>query len=272
MIVSPAKERARKRSIIGAMILVGIIAIAGALGYLYLTEKSKVVKLNKSNLCPLDGPTSVTAVLVDRSDKLNVYQKESLRAVFQEIKNMVPKFGLLEIYILGEIADRLATPVLSICNPGRGDDISYLTGNPRLATQRWENEFSKKIDSFLPEFMGDSPSSNSPIMENIHSVSITSKIFRMEESVPKQLILISDLLQNSSILSQYKNFGTYKDFLKNPNSQSVQCNLKDFQVTIYYLRRPKDFKMQGKDHISFWRDYLSHMGATLGSVNVKSIN
>ena len=59
------------------------------------------------------------------------------------------KFEEVDTYSLEDQGDNVVRPLLRICDPGRGTDVSSLTGNPKLLRERWEKKFDAPLREML---------------------------------------------------------------------------------------------------------------------------
>ena len=54
--------------------------------------------IDKQTYCPKSGPTSVTVVLIDRTDGINETQAAALRNFFDRWRDEVPVHGAFRVY------------------------------------------------------------------------------------------------------------------------------------------------------------------------------
>jgi hypothetical protein len=241
-----------------------ILAIIGVfVAKSYLGRRS--VALDLSTLCPQKGAEALTVVVLDRSDPLDTAQKESLKNYILKLKKDLALHEEIAIYSVGNTDIELRKPVIDVCNPGTGVDASPLNANPALIHKRWEEEFSSKIDRALDQMLEPAPTPWSPIMETIQSVAI-SAFGREQGHIPKRLVFVSDMVQNTKEFSQYSNTEPFAKFRTTAYFSKIACRLEDVDVTVLYLRRDNARRVQGKDHVVFWQDYFAAMNGRLKSV------
>ena len=80
------------------MALLALSALsAGA--YVYTTA-ARPPSLDRSSLCPLDGPRSVTVALLDSTDDIPEIAKREVRTLLVDMAETLPTYGLLELRLL----------------------------------------------------------------------------------------------------------------------------------------------------------------------------
>lgn len=261
----------KKNDVIGIIvIIIGIIVLIGFVASFLIMEEKKIT-LHPETLCPTSGLIEKTVVIIDRTDPLTSFQNQELKVYLHDIKNGIPIHSAISIYGMDKSTCAILEPEIFLCNPGRGKDKSPLLANPKLIEKIWEEKFSKRLDDVISRMMEPQTVGNSPIMEKIKAISVTEFIGNDNKNIKKNLIIVSDLMQNTSIYSHYKNFSFDFSLFKKSNAfQYLQCDLTDVDVEILYVRRPDLVNVQGKKHILFWQSFIYEMKGTL--VKVKSIN
>jgi len=267
--MSPAKRRKRRQDFLGwLMISLSVIAVA-VIAYLYQSVRSREVPLNPSDMCPQTGPHSITVVLVDATDPLSIVQKMAVEKELEDLKNGVPRYGEIELFAVTPSGHTLLNPRLTACNPGRGKEINPMYGNPTLVERRWRAVFSDRVEQLLGQLLTSAPINTSPIMESIQEIGVEVFLGQAVSQIPKELILVSDMLQNTAGFSQYHGIKSFEDFRHSAYYLKIRPSLEGVKVTIFYLRRLNAAHLQGRRHIEFWQEYFTDAGATL--VHCKSI-
>jgi hypothetical protein len=172
-----------------------------------------------------------------------------------DMAETLPAYQLLEIRLLDP-----KTPggrsIFAKCNPGDGSGVSEYTANPRLARQRWLDGFRQPLDGALDAGFEPLPGKTSPIMETIQRIAVERFSGRAVESVPKSLVVISDMLQHGADYSQYKGDLSFARFKSSPAYKKVQTDLHGADVVIYYIQRQTGKPINSADHIRFWADWI----------------
>jgi len=268
---SPATGSAASRdgpslaAIVGASLL--LILLLGGGVWAYVLSRQSHVPVDMTSLCPTDRPPSeVTVLLFDASDRLDEPQLLAIKNHLARLQSDLPKFALLEAYVVQGTGEQFARPLMHLCNPGDGRDMSSIYENPALAAKRWKSEFSDRISAELEPLLTQPDSPASPIFEAVQAVSLRTFSKPEFDGVAKRLILFSDLLQNMpGRQSHYRRIPDFSEFRKTPYFDRVRANLGDVQVDVYYLAR-EGSDIQGIDHVRFWENYFAAQGASIRSV------
>jgi hypothetical protein len=259
--------RKRQADLRGALLLAGVFLVTGSLVGWYLYRRATTVGFDPATGCPETGPTALTVVVLDLSDAFSVPQVTALRNQLDSLRDTLELHERLDVYTIGETSQELRLPAVSVCNPGFGNYASPWLSNPQLLAKHWRARFAAPLDEAFDRIKpGGGAEKYSPIMETIQSVALTA--FQRIPSVSRRrLVLASDMIQNTPDFSQYRSRGvSFAEFQRMPYFNRVRCDLRDTDVTILYLNRAAAPAIQGKDHITFWRDYLAAMNARLASV------
>lgn len=250
----------------------GIVVAIGALlfggGWLYFKSEELRVAADAETLCRTDGALpEVTAVLLDLSSTLSDVQKLSVKNELTRIRDGVPRFGRIEIFAVDDRAPRVLEPLLALCNPGRGDDMSELYQNPQLARQRWERDFASTLDAEIERLLGTPEAATSPIFEAIQAVALrTFDDPKLDDVQSRRLVLVSDLMQNvPGSLSMYDRVPKFDELTGTPYWLDVKAKLDQVDVTVLYLQRPSS-QRTWQPQIEFWSRYFESQGAGIERV------
>ena len=264
------------------------LAVAGIIASIAVRESR--VFLNAETLCPEKGPNSRTILLLDISDPLSLRQNAALNQLLEDLQNpltsksKMTQAGLpggvryiepmeeLVAYVLPVSATNPKVPlkpILRVCNPGNPGDITArdeLTVSKRRATARWAR-FGESIRTAFENQPTAGEKRRSPILEAVSLVILqeadSTALQASGEGVAVRLIIFSDMLQNSSIVSHFGDLQRWSVLKKDPQFANLVANLRGVEVVIFYLRRPKYAGFQTTQHYSWWREAISLMGGRL---------
>ena len=259
-----ARRQRRREILLGALALVVALIMAGAALALFLGNKDSA--LDPETLCPLAGAKGHVILLVDTTDPFNFTQKQAFMQYVAEFgRGKVMDGELLSVFALGEDFISNAKPVFEMCNPGRGDDKSIWTSNPEKLRKLFDDRFNTPMTHLADRLAGSAPSPNSPIMEMLQLVAING--FRSRNIPgPRHLFVVSDMLQNTPVFSQYRGETEFKDFKNTALFQKVRTDLAKVDVELaYLLTNPQ---RQNRRHLKFWEDYFQELGAAVVSVHL----
>src|SRR2546427_10793787 len=98
--VSRARREKRRQDALGVAVLVAVAFIGIAL--LSYWWRRPAVHLIATTLCPEGGPAGVVVAVLDRSDPLNVQQREGLHNRLVKLRDDLPIHERLDIYVVGD--------------------------------------------------------------------------------------------------------------------------------------------------------------------------
>ncbi|MFZ9180416.1 MAG: hypothetical protein ACO201_00915 [Rickettsiales bacterium] len=251
----------------GNITAIALIAMAGIIiGFFAISfskEQTKSSAINKENFCA-NNLEKLTVIIIDATDKLSLIQKASLKTRLWEIANNLEKnTHKIQIYSVDKIINKILEPSIDLCNPGSAENANQLTENKKIIQKRYEEKFKKNLDIILDNVLNRDSLNQSPIMESIQSVAITSFIPLNNKAINKKLILVTDLLQNTPKFSAYKsnyNFSQYKD---SEHYKHVKSDLENVDVELFFLHRENTGKIQTPQLRDFWMEFFSSQGANV---------
>ena len=261
------RESSAKAAILKVAVL-GLVAIILLTTFATLWWKgtSLAVRTDPASLCPTNAPPrSVTVLILDVSDHFSDAQILAIRHVVDRVRSSIPRFGLVEVYTVQRLGHGISTPVAHLCSPGDGAGLNALYQNPGLAKKRWQ-QFSDSLDEAFGTLMGEAASPVSPIFETIQAAALRTLNKPELDSASKQLIIISDLIQNvPEGLNMYEGLPSFVQFSRSSYFLKVRAQLPNVSVKAFYLART-EASVQGAAHIAFWEQFFAAEGATLESV------
>ena len=242
-------------------ILIIILVIAALVGALLFFLKVKdSYKIDSETLCPIDiGPTGYIVVLLDLTDTLSQSQASKLR---QELDWEFQRAETGTMISAGVVS---ADPInwgtkIAICKPLQGHEANELYQNPTLIEERYNDGFLSRIETTIQSMMKSKTENRSPIMESLQAVISETPGFATSHD-RKRIIVVSDLLQHSDVISFYR--GQYWDhFASSPQYSRLSKNLDGVEVIIIYLPRPEARISNRAAVDDFWVRYFDRQGAS----------
>lgn len=263
------KEREDRQGyvIIGALALF-VIAVGGSIYAFAPTTRP----LDPVTGCPSDGkpPASITVVLLDTTDPLHAVQRTNVTNKLKPVLDNAQQYAEIQLFAIAPSSSSLLRPVVTACNPGNGQRLSIFWASPReikKVKDRWQQNFVDRLNNELNALLNGSSADTSPILESIQNVSASVFDAPAYKDIPKQLIIVSDMVQNTPGFSQYKRSETFDQFKQTPYYMTTRSTLDGVNVYILYLRRADVLRIQTRQHIEFWRDYFADAGAALTKVD-----
>jgi hypothetical protein len=264
----PKRPRPRSSSWKSAIPLVLAVVLGTGIGTAWWKLGRVSVATDTTTLCRTDEPPpSVTAVLLDVTDGLSPLERLQVEHEVERARKDMPVFGQLVLYTLGEAGHTDAAVQLVLCNPGDGSNMSALYQNPQHARERWERDFRDRLAEALASVATTDEAAQSPLMESVKAIALKTFGSPQLDRSHKRLLVVSDLLQHSSLFSHYgAKSPTFEAFAASPGYVSVRTDLRSVEVQLVYIRRPGTAARQGKAHLEFWLAFLRQAGADMSKV------
>jgi hypothetical protein len=249
-----------------AAVGVFLVFLLGAGISFLVKSESGAVPTDRVTLCPTKrSPSEIVVILLDVSDQFSEPQRLQVQSHLARIRDSIPRFGLVEVYTVDRLGRRVTEHVTHMCNPGAGDDLSQIYQNPALARKKWQG-FAAKLTSDIDRQISAPRLPTSPIFEAIQATSLRTFGKPEYDGLPKQLVIVSDLMQNvPGGLSMYQAVPPFEKFKTTPYFSRIRGDLQGVSILLYYLVRSNAPK-QSPEHLGFWRDYFRFQGATIASM------
>lgn len=237
----------------------GLTVVGGLAAAAFHT--SRAARYNQTTLCNVDGPSAVTAILIDATDGVNAVQRRAVLNRLNRISRRLVANERVDVFEISAGVDPLV-PMFSMCRPVSADETNSVTGNKRVAQARFDDTFKPKLEASLVNLLDRRPSDNSPIMEAVQAAVVSSfQATDVSENAPKRLVVVSDMLQHSDIVSHYGGTPDLYKFRETPAFEQVSTDLDGVDVTVLYLKRPSASHVQGRHHADFWMEWFDALGA-----------
>ncbi len=193
-----------------------------------------------------------------------------LRRVVNKLKERISQYERFSIYLITNEVSLFSAPLISLCNPGRGDEANPIYENPRKVQKYFEEHFGQPIDGVVQQLLDQETAPNSPIMEIIsHLDNLTDFSSKVKA---RTLVIFSDMLQNVKEYSHYRHSAEFDFFKSLPYGKRVMASLRGVRVIIYYLNRADARGHQDLEHIQFWKRYFDDAGAKSVTFSIRSGN
>lgn len=252
------RRREKQKTLVG--LLVGGASALVLIGFLVWGQMSGGPGLDSAN-CPVDGRYAAQiAILVDPSDSLTAVQRSVVPRILETIEFDAPETAEVRVYALARAGRGDTTSLLRTCVPAHPESVSSVTGNPRIAARVYE-EFSMSLRDDLSALLGVQGDVVSPLLEGIQVAAVTA--FQPRTSnMPRQLLIVSDMLQNSPAMSFYREAVDFGPLSRNPDYGTLRVDLSGVEVSVFLLARGGEAgRLQAANMRRFWEDYFLDQGA-----------
>jgi hypothetical protein len=262
------------KSIISLSLGIILIFVVGGVVITLFVLKPEKVEIDAKTLCPIkDGPSRFTAIVIDRTDSFGAISKADIEIQLKDIIDETKKGEQISLFAVEPIEKEPLHSLIKVCNPGNPDTVDQWTQNPGIMTRNWKTKFQAPLDELLDSLLAEEKASLSPIMESIQSVSITALSGKQKSLLPRRIILISDLLQNSRAWSLYKQQADIDAFSTSMQTRGLKPDLRGVSIELLILQRNTKHRVDETKLMSFWRSWIKKYGGkTTRILKVSGIN
>lgn len=252
----------------GLVLIAAVVLLVGAFVIYRANVASSRVALDPENQCPVDGPRSVTVVVVDRTDPISPTTALALTNELELVAGQVAQYGALHMYAIDGAVDGVVEPIFARCNPGDDEDVDANTGSKAKAKRRFDREFAEPLKDAIASVATAREAPSSPIMEGLQGAALRALSGpKAKNASPKRLIVASDFMQNSDAVSFYG---------RAPSQQLVapdglDAPLADVEVSMMFIQRPNRPGPSIDELKTVWRDYFIQSGVASPDVRTKKL-
>lgn len=237
------------------MISMVLLLSAFIFGVALLLHKSAIARSGIDG-CPLDEReiNGMVILLVDASDPLTLFQQQLLGKTIDRVQLSLQSEEQVIVYRLTEERGELLAPVFEGCSLDNGKNANLLYENPELIQKNFEKNFSQPLKEQFSKIELNRQIKSSPIIE---AINLAAQRMQGNEVKHKKLIIMSDMLQNSSMGNQY----SQRALDQKKAFSLIQGHLQGVEVQVVYLNNGKSRHLQTDSHQRFWKELFKAGGA-----------
>ena len=221
------------------------------------------IERDRKTLCRSEGPSSIMAILLDRTDSFGPNTKSDLKNQIIGKLDSTKENDEISVFTVDSMHKKSLEPIIQVCNPGDPDSADPLISNPEKIRRHWKEKFRQPLEDVLNDLLEEKESPYSPIMESVQSVSITHFQSTKRRSIPRRLIIISDLLQNSGAISFYRDQPNFDRFKRTLESRGLNPDLRGVDIELWLIQRRQPQQGDGGTLLRFFKSWLSEHGGTV---------
>lgn len=236
--------------------LIGAIAL-GLVGYLFAL-KEPLVPTDKETLCPLDGPRAITTIVVDRTDSISLTTKSQIESRIHDVLKSLQTGEELSLYEVADASSLILEPTVLICSPQDPAEVDPLTGSVPLAKRKWAEKFLAPVDAVLSKLLSEQEAPVSPIMESVQAISIMRFDSASRRDLPRRMIVITDMLQNSEAISFYRGVPDAEQFLSSKKGLGLKAEFHGAKVELWLIQRNHQAQGDGNGVAAFFARWVQH--------------
>ncbi len=235
-----------------ALVLGGVVALV-------LLKPEPIVR-DPATLCRSEGPYSITALLLDRTDSFSTQTKDDLKVQIKNLLDTVKENHEISLFTVESTHEKSLEPIIKVCNPGDPEDVDPLIQSQAIVSRNWQRKFRQPMEEVLQSLLDEKEAPSSPIMESIQSVSLTHFQDTERRSVPRRLIVISDLMQNSDVCSFYRGSPDFSRFRQTHESRGLNPDLRGVDIELWLIQRRQRQQGDGGPLLKFFQSWFSQHG------------
>lgn len=254
---SDRRRRAERRHAIVILLAAGLAIVTVAV----VMTLGRTPALDPETGCVADQltPAEHTVLLIDQTDPLTSNQIDYVRRlILAEYARLHPGGKLT---IEGITADPGGTGrTFSRCRVRRGSEVLGITDNPEMVQAAFRRTVGDALDRYLNGLQSVPTAERSPILEAVDNVMDDADFGPTVKA--RRLVIVSDLAQNSDLVSEYRGPGSGLD-LDARQRDALSRDMRGVAVRIHYVRRPALEGIQTPEQRRFWTDWFESQGATV---------
>lgn len=255
-------------SAVGGIVL-GVVAAAVAAAMLLL--RPDTVVRDEETMCPETGPSRVTAILVDTTDRVAAVSRADILGRLDDLVAESEPDEMIVAYESQPISEAVGSgpleALLTVCNPGDPEEASELTQSPALIRRRLEERYRQPLERVFRDLLDRLQAPETPLMENVQAIAVTRLSSRRYAGLPKRLVLVSDLLQHSDNLSFYGGLPDYASFARSPGADALRTDLRGVEAEVLLIRREVHESLGGaRQVVAFWERWMAEQGGQVSRV------
>ncbi len=244
----------------------GIALVVVAIVSLFVIRPRPVGR-DADTLCPVSGPSAVTAILVDTSDRVSALSRaDILGRLDDEVRAGKPD----ELFLAFETqveSGGVLEPLVETCHPGDPDKANPLIQSRQLIAKRLDERFLEPLREVFSELLDREEAKSSPLMESVQSVAVTVLGRREHADVPRRLLLVSDLMQNTESLSFFRRQVDYHAFAGSRGADALSTDLDGVTVEVLFVQREAHLRLESTRGLAeFWGRWIENQGGMVGPV------
>jgi len=197
-------------------------------------------------------------ILLDLTDPLTGTQSARLDTIIQDEVHRSSTDTMISFGVVSEDPDNWGARFAK-CKPATGEDANSLYENPRLIQERYDREFMKPMLGELANAVSGEAENRSPIMEGLQSLISETPDFTRAKG-ERKILIVSDMLQHSDILSFYRGQG-WDYFSESGGAQRLAGNLNAVSVEILLIPRSGSNLPNRTEVDDFWSRYFDRQGS-----------
>jgi hypothetical protein len=211
-------------------------------------------ELSTKTFCPMENGISKNtyAILLDTTQEISATQKNEITNFIKKLRDNAEVYDRFTIYQVDPSQNKLLSSDFDLCIPA--DSKLEYPAVVRYKNKAFEAMLEKKL---APDYGRNS----SPIIRAIGSV----KTQFPDDGSKRHLIIASDLIENSELLSQINSRWKIQAEQNSKVLIDTKPNLTDINLTVLWIPRPY-VPHHNDDFILWWGSYFKSAKADIAEI------
>ncbi|MEL6781037.1 MAG: hypothetical protein AAFO51_01580 [Pseudomonadota bacterium] len=240
-----------------------VTAAIGIVGFLFWSLQP--APYDERTLCEIsDELPPHTAIIIDKTDEYSQIQADLISDVVRRTRDRLEVGERMTLFELD--ADGRFDPrgQLSLCNPGRGDQVNPLFSNPKLIEERYAALFEGPMETILSDLVEPKEAPASPILEALARLGQTEAFSSDVDG--RTVVLVSDMLQNSTVFTAYGGAGALPETIlpafdtADVIDERFGDGLRGVYLEIRLIPRERHLDLQRGPLKAYWDDVFRELG------------
>lgn len=213
---------------------------------------------NRLSYAPCSASASVIyTLLIDNPDPIRTIQQNQVDTLVLEFLSSTKPGSHVNVVRLTDNIERPVNVLFDGCDPGGIDDYSIWFNTPSEIIAHRNKVYANPLQQALMDAQKPYPQAKTPLVEGLAAVGaiVNGEQDKRFSDQTKQLLIISDLLQNSEISAYEYNF---PDVESKHYLDSHLANLQGVNVMIGIIDRPKYRNKQLWQSLEWFDTYLKN--------------
>lgn len=280
-------NRRRSRSSAGeanrtTWILGTVVAAMAVGGFWFWMSAPAAADLDEATLCPSDPALVplVHTVLLERNRRLDPETlefapmdpntaREIERLLLDELTSL-PVHAKVVVHEVSYDGQELFEPISVACNPGNGDEVSAIYGNPQMARQRYRERFLNPLRELFRTHSSWSPENSYSLWQSLDGVAREFGDPALKHAA-RSLTVVSDFVVPRNFgKSSFRGIRSgSKPTAAPPDPNWNTTGFGGAEVRLIYARMKYVFipDIQGEEHLEWWRRYFTDREAIVSEVH-----
>ncbi len=236
--------------------------MAGVFGLFAMVAMNMPPPTDTQTACRIDRQDPAhTVLLIDQSDPFSTNDFGWVNDFVDSEARRLPKHGRLTV-ITPNVDDPYDPRVLfSQCSTGA--EANPIFENPRMVEDTWQATFREPLGITIQAVLDDKAAPSSPLAEALYAI-FDRADFKPSDA-DRRVVIVSDLIQNSSQFNFYKKGADFDAFSATPLGLQI-VNVDGAEVVARIVPRQR-YDLPMADVKAFWDTYFAQSNANFTSVN-----